>query len=259
VPMVVPKVRPIFQQQAEAQPSPKTNTSAAHFPRLQGSQSAGHSITYWMAHPPAASSLSSSSSSSIPQTSQLMHIPRNAARQPSSSSIRYPVIHIHPSISPLIPLIPPVSRRAAPAVPTPQPQTLAKIRNILLSNSPDADIALFLFQVIAPVLAVVLILFLFLYLGRALVRLLYPAPKLEEEGGIEMSSLSGQSIKTGDPFADPVKTKLVRIVPKGDERVYQARTKVRVPTSSSVYSRDMDGVTLYGEHGNRFQRNSWGY
>jgi hypothetical protein len=48
---------------------------------------------------------------------------------------------------------------------------------------------------------------------------------------------------------------VVRVVPKGDERVYPVskcderaylgRNRVGVPTSSSVYSRSVDGVTVY--------------
>jgi len=212
---------------------PVSNMTAAHVSRQLAPQplSHDHPLSYLLSYPLGTTS-------SPKQTNRTLRLPRNINPQ------RFSQVQT--------PIIPPLSHRTTPRSPRnrPKKQTLDLIRTILLTNSPEADIALFLMEIVGTIVSALLLFCILVLASRILGRMLYPLPNPEdEEGDIELESVRDRSVDSAGTLVgsspEPIKPEHVRVVPKGDERIHVARTKVGVPRSSSVYSRSVDGVTLF--------------
>ncbi|KAF2680712.1 hypothetical protein K458DRAFT_91243 [Lentithecium fluviatile CBS 122367] len=283
VPVRPPQSRPAVQHPTPP-PLPQINHPTAHVPRMEGSQSTRRLALDWIPNPfglstqklpiipplspreAEAEPFSRPPAAKPPPVDTGVELTPPGVTPPGTPTIslfprRIPPTPIWPTFPPLPhrvsppppvwPTIPPLARRALPAH-HPSQATLNLIRVILLANSPEADIALFFTEVVLPIITIVLFLIFLLVLARRVGRWLYPTPDpSEEDGDIELSSLHGKSMESVKPFADLDLRKLeaVRVVPKSDERFWTAKTKIAGPRSSSVYSRSVDGVTLYGQEG----------
>jgi hypothetical protein len=217
----------------KSQRPPVVNITAARVPRQPGPQSFhhGHPLSYFLSYPMGTVSFST-------QHNRTLRIPRNISPQGG------------PQVQ--TPIIPATTRRATPHPPPhlPQKKILDLIRTILLTNSPEADIALFVMEIVGTIISTLLLFCILVFLSRTLGRLFYPLPKPgDEDGDIELDAMRVRTVDIvgtlADPFTDPMKSELARVVPNGDERMYTAKTKAGVPRSSSIYSRSIDGVTLY--------------
>ncbi|KAJ4303103.1 hypothetical protein N0V90_001994 [Kalmusia sp. IMI 367209] len=121
--------------------------------------------------------------------------------------------------------------------------TLGRIRNVLEANSPEADILFMMLEITLPIMGVIGFITLMLLVTRYLTNKFYPNSEEDEEAGdIELSSVGSD-----DTCVDTRRPELARV--NTDQRFYNGgivRIKPALPRkSSSLYSRSMDGVTLY--------------
>jgi hypothetical protein len=200
--------------------------------------------------------------SAEPPTQVPTRVPDNPIDMPTSLPTNMPGDTPRPTKKPAetptnAPTNAPISPRAAPLY-RPQKETLDLIRTILRTTSPEADIALFLIEIVGAIMSTLFLFITLVLLSRVLRRLAYGQQELGEmeEGGVELEDMEGMGQgerRTPPPTysAKPereveVKTaEVVRVVHKRNERVWPGRAKVGVPTSSSMYSRSQDGVTVY--------------
>ncbi|KAF2254009.1 hypothetical protein BU26DRAFT_502109 [Trematosphaeria pertusa] len=138
--------------------------------------------------------------------------------------------------------------------PHPRKETLAEIHSILRRNSPDADIAILILEIIAPILGCVSVVVLILLMMRFLVRHgCCPTDNDDDDTDdaepqdIELSSINGRSISSiapqyeqADSFADLQKPEQVKV--KSDEWFFTASSKIKELRSSSSYSQDEMGL-----------------
>ncbi|KAJ4354006.1 uncharacterized protein N0V89_005738 [Didymosphaeria variabile] len=199
------------------------------------------------------------------------------------------------------------TRRAAPQ-PTmglrqelrPSNDTRHRICNVLVSNSPEADLLFMMLEISLPIIGVIAFLTLVLLIMRHVTNKLYPdTDEDNEQGNIELSSMrKSKSVKSDRTLVNPKKLSKFRTTGRNAEDRFpdtkdggvfawrlamenppQPRQSPNVRTedrylnantggfvglsieqspqprqSSSIYSRSMDGVTLYPER----NTGSWG-
>lgn len=129
---------------------------------------------------------------------------------------------------------------------TPHNKTISQIHNILVHNSPEADIIRFIMEIFTPVICTLIVVTWMILLAKWIGKRLHSKPSAEEETqDIELSTLRGRSVSDIDKVTLVEPKLLDRAQPTNDERFFTGKSRVDMLRSSSVYSRSVDGVTLY--------------
>jgi hypothetical protein len=143
----------------------------------------------------------------------------------------------------------------------PTNETLGRIHTVLATNSPEADILFMMLEATLSIIGVILFLTLMLLIMRHVTNKLYPNTEEDSEQDIELSSMHMSTSSNSDKTLVSPQTLPKPRSPKVGNRfpdskaggVFAWRLAMEKPKqpprgqTSSIYSRSMDGVTLYPE------------